>query len=408
MRVLQITAFSGWGCTGRIAVGINNALVAEGNESVIAWGRINSADESVKTIQIGNHIDQQFHGLYTRITDKCGFGSKGVTYEFLKKIDEYKPDLIQLHILHGYYINLELLINYIKEHRIPIVWTFHDCWAFTGHCPYFDLIGCDKWKTGCHNCPQKKHHPTSWVMDNSKWNWNRKKELFTSIENLMVVTPSEWMAGLVKQSIFKECRIRVINNGINTNDFKPTYGLMIEKLSLKGKKIVLGVSSTWAKSKGLDDFIELSKILPNDYRIVLVGLAKKQRKMLPGNIVGIERTDNVKQLAELYTAASVFVNPTYEDNYPTTNLEALACGTPVLTYRTGGSVEAAGSEYGKIVDQGNVNRLAEYIVSRKWENITPEMCRKRAEEFDENIKFNEYVELYGELLKKRNSKWEKT
>ena len=224
MRVLQITAFSGWGCTGRIAMGIHNALVEQGHESAIAWGRTNTAPADVKTFQIGNRLDQQMHGLYTRITDKCGFGSKGVTKEFLKKIDEYDPDLVQLHILHGYYINLEVLFDYLKEKKIPVVWTFHDCWAFTGHCPYFDLVGCEKWKTGCHDCQQKAHHPTSWLMDNSRWNWKKKRELFTGVDNLTIVTPSKWLAGLVKESFLKDCRVEVINNGINTNDFKPTKG----------------------------------------------------------------------------------------------------------------------------------------------------------------------------------------
>ena len=216
------------------------------------------------------------------------------------------------------------------------------------------------------------------------------------------MTPSEWLAGLVRQSFFKGCRIEVINNGINLNDFKPTTGTIIDKLQIGDRKVILGVSSTWVKSKGLNDFIQLASLLPKTYVIVLVGLTKQQKEELPNTIIGIERTDSVKELAELYTVASVFVNPTYEDNYPTTNLEALACGTPVLTYRTGGSVEAAGSEYGKIVDQGNVNQLAEYIVSRKWESVTSEMCREKAKEFDENIKFNEYVELY---IKKEYERW---
>ena len=402
MRVLQITAYSGWGCTGRIAVGIYNALINQNQECAIAWGRINTAADTVTTIKIGNKFDQNVHGLYTRITDNCGFGSQTVTRKFLKEIDEYAPDLIQLHIMHGYYINLEILFEYIKKKNIPVVWTFHDCWAFTGHCPYFDLVHCEKWKTGCYDCEQKRHHPTSLIFDNSKWNWEKKKELFTEIPDLTIVTPSEWLAGLVGQSFFKGCRIEVINNGINLNDFKPTAGTITDRLQIGNRKVILGVSSTWAKSKGLDDFIQLASLLPKTYVIVLVGLTKQQKEELPNTIVGIERTDSVKELAELYTLASVFVNPTYEDNYPTTNLESLACGTPVLTYRTGGSVEAAGNEYGKIVDQGNVNQLAEYIMSQKWESVTPELCKKKAKEFDENIKFNEYVELYKELIKKRN------
>lgn len=394
MRVLQITAFSGWGCTGRIALGIHNTLSEQGHESAIAWGRTNTAPANVKTFRIGNKLDQQVHGLYTRITDKCGFGSKGVTKKFLKQIDEYNPDLIQLHILHGYYINLEVLFNYLKEKKTPVVWTFHDCWAFTGHCPYFDLIGCEKWKTGCYECPQKWHHPTSWLMDNSKWNWKKKKELFTALDNLTIVTPSKWLAGLVKESFLKDCRVEVINNGININNFTPTAGTFRKDYHLEDKKIVLGVSSTWCKSKGIDDFIELSKILPDDYKIVLVGLNKEQLAKLPKQILGIERTDSVRQLAEIYTAADVFVNPTYEDNYPTTNLEALACGTPVVTYKTGGSIEAVKeSGVGAIVKQGNVEELCQ-IVKEVCGNSRPQIIYKCGEE-----KTNEkYIELYNRIL----------
>ena len=318
MKVLQITAFSGWGCTGRIAVGIHKTLEAHGYESVIAWGRTNTAPDSVRTIKIGNSLDQKMHGLYTRITDKCGFASAKETKIFIEKIDEYNPDIIQMHILHGYYINLEVLFKYIYEKKIPVVWTFHDCWAFTGHCPYFDYIECEKWKTGCYHCEQKFHHPTSWLIDNSEWNWKKKKELFTRQE-MTIVTPSEWLAGLVKKSFFKSHNIYVINNGIDLNNFKPTKGTLVKELGLINKKIVLGVSSTWVKSKGLEDFFALANILPQEYQIVLVGLTKRQILKLPSNIVGLERTDSVQELAELYTAATVFVNPTYEDNYPTTN-----------------------------------------------------------------------------------------
>lgn len=394
MRVLQITAFSGWGCTGRIALGIHNVMVAQGHESVIAWGRINNAPAEVPTIQIGNKFDQQRHGLYTRITDKCGFGSRGVTKEFLRKLDDYNPELIQLHIMHGYYINLELLFTYIKQHKIPVVWTFHDCWAFTGHCPYFDYVGCEKWQTGCHDCQQKKHHPASWLLDNSAWNYKKKKELFTGVNNMTIVTPSEWLTGLVKKSFLKEYPVVVINNGINLNDFKPTEGTFRQDYGIKDKKIVLGVSSTWVKSKGIDDFIEMSKMLPDDYIIILVGLNKDQKESLPRTMIGIERTDSVQKLAEIYTAADVFVNPTYEDNYPTTNLEALACGTPVITYRTGGSIEAVQySGHGFIVEKGNVAMLVGKIVELEAENPKKPLYKCS------DIKNNEaYIKIYANML----------
>lgn len=398
MRVLQITAFSGWGCTGRIALGIHRALEAEGNKSVIAWGRINTAPDEVETIKIGNGIDQRVHGLYTRLTDRCGFASKYVTKKFLKKIDDFEPDLIQLHIMHGYYVNLEILFRYLAKKKIPVVWTFHDCWAFTGHCPYFDSVGCEKWKTGCSKCVQKKHHPTSWLIDNSEKNWIDKKKLFTSVSNLTIVTPSEWLAGLVKQSFLKDCRIEVINNGINLSDFMPTAGTIKQRLGLEGKKMVLGVSSTWAKSKGLDDFVALSNLLSDEYQIVLVGLTVDQKQKLPQSIIGIERTDSVRELAELYTAASVFVNPTYEDNYPTTNLESLACGTPVITYDTGGSVEAViKSGYGCVVKQGDICALHDSIIrmEKNGKVVLGDLILNQQENF------RKYIALYSDIIKNR-------
>ncbi len=397
MKILQITAFSGWGCTGRIAVGINNVLKEHECESAIAWGRINTAPNDVHTIRIGNSFDQKLHGLYTRITDKCGFASKTVTKKFLKEIEAYNPDLIHLHIMHGYYINLEELFIYIKKKNIPVVWTFHDCWAFTGHCPYFDLAGCQKWKIGCEKCPQKSHHPTSWGLDNSKWNWNKKKELFTNIENLTIVTPSRWLAGLVRQSFLGKCRIEVINNGINVDSFKPTYSNIHEKYAIQNKKIILGVSSSWAKSKGLDDFLKLSKMLTSKYQIILVGLNQEQKNNLPNNIIGLTRTDSVQELAQLYTAAFAFVNPTYEDNYPTTNLEALACGTPVITYKTGGSVEAVEeSGCGVVVEQGDVKGILDAIENKQISDEKKEslFC------CDEKVNYEKYYTLYCDILEK--------
>lgn len=395
MKILQITAFSGWGCTGRIALGIHNTLEEHGHESAIAWGRINTAPTDVMNIKIGNKIDQKLHGLYTRITDKCGFGSRIETRKFLDKIDEYNPDLIQLHILHGYYINVEILFEYIKMKNIPVVWTFHDCWAFTGHCPYFDFIGCNKWEHGCFKCEQKAHHPKSWMFDNSKENWEKKRKLFTGINNMTIVTPSEWMAKLVEKSFLKECEVKVINNGINLNDFKPIVGDIKQRLKLEGKEIVLGVSSSWVDSKGFKDFVELSRILSSEYKVVLVGLTQQQLEDLPSNIVGLLRTDSVYELAELYTAATVFVNPTYEDNYPTTNLEAYACGTKVITYDTGGSIESVLlNKNGAIVKQGDILSLKNEIekIDGKTHNNF-DMAN-----YNENNKALEYLNLYVSIV----------
>lgn len=394
MRIIQISAFCGQGAPGRIALGIHHVLIKSGHESTIAWGRANAAPESVSTIQIGGKADYYIHGLYTRLTDKCGFASVHASKAFLQKLDEYQPDLVHLHMLHGYYINLELLFRYLHESGIPVVWTLHDSWAITGHCPCFDMIGCTKWKAGCHHCPQRAHHPASWAVDNSQWNWNKKRELFTSLNNLTIVTPSKWMADIVHESFLKNCPVQVINNGINTSVFKPTQSNVKNKIGAQGKKIILGVSSTWAPSKGLADFCFLAENLPQEYQVVLVGLTEKQLKVLPGNIIGIKRTDNIQELAELYSAAYVFVNPTYEDNYPTTNLEALACGTPVITYRTGGSVEAVEeSGYGAIVERGDVEALARAVpMIHEYGHQKALYC------CDEKQRYQEYISLYQNVL----------
>ena len=394
MKILQISAFCGQGAPGKIVLGIHNVLKNQGHQSTIAWGRANSAPDTVPTIQIGKKSDYYAHALYTRLTDRCGFGSVRATRAFLKKLEAIQPDLVQLHMLHGYYINLELLFLYLKEKRIPVIWTFHDEWALTGHCPCFEMIGCEKWKTGCHHCPQRSHHPSSWLVDNSKWNWEKKKELFTSLEKFTVVAPSRWMVKTVQNSFLRDYPVKLIHNGINTEVFKPTQSNVKNRIGAADKKIILGVSSTWVPSKGIADFCKLSTILPKEYQIVLVGLSDKQICTLPNSMIGIRRTENQRELAELYTAAQVFLNPTYEDNYPTTNLEALACGTPVVTYQTGGSVESVEeSGHGAVVSKGDVTALADAIESVTGQKRTTPLYR-----CSELEKYQEYIMLYKEIL----------
>ena len=392
---MQISAFCGQGAPGKIELGLHNVLSKEGHQSVIAWGRANSAPDFVPTIRIGTKADYYLHGLYTRLTDKCGFGSARATKDFIKKVDDWQPDLIQLHMLHGYFINLEVFFEYLAEKEIPVVWTFHDEWAITGHCPCFEMIGCNKWKTGCHHCPQRSHHPSSWLIDNSEWNWKKKKELFTSLEKLMIVAPSRWMVKTVQDSFLRDYPVKLIHNGINTEVFKPTRSDVKNRIGAADKKIILGVSSTWAPSKGLADFCELSTILPKDYQIVLVGLSDKQIRTLPDRMIGIRKTESQRELAELYTAAHAFVNPTYEDNYPTTNLEALACGTPVITYRTGGSIEAVEeSKAGLVVERGNVEGLAEAIMVASDFKTSQPLYR-----CDEKERYLEYLNLYRQIIR---------
>lgn len=386
MKILQINSVCGIRSTGRICTDLAEVLEQNGHECKIAYGRETVPEKYQKyAIRIGSDFDVKRHAIQSRFFDNTGFGSKHATVKFIEWVKEYNPDVIHLHNIHGYYINIEILFNFLAETDKSIIWTLHDCWAFTGHCAYYSYIKCDKWKTGCNNCPQKRSYPSSFLFDQSKQNWIKKKALFTSVKNIILVTPSKWLANEVKQSFLRKYPVNVIPNGIDLNVFKPTSSDFREKNGLVGKKIILGVASVWDKRKGLNDFFELSKILDDNYKIVLVGLSKNQMNDLPKNILAISRTNNVKELAEIYSSADVLFNPTYEDNYPTVNLEAQACGIPVITYRTGGSVESVPEK--NVLDQGF------------YKNILCIYPKLAYGVMDKQKASHCYVELYKDYLK---------
>lgn len=392
MKVLMINSVSGIRSTGRICTDLADALMEKGHECKIAYGR-EAAPEKYKDIsyRIGSDADVKLHALKARIFDSAGFGSKKATERLIEKIKEYDPDIIHLHNIHGYYLNIEILFNYLSTADKPVVWTLHDCWAFTGHCSYYDYSKCDKWRDGCKKCPQKRSYPSSLFLDRSEFNWIKKKVLFTNVKNMMLVTPSEWLAALAEKSFLGKFPVRVINNGIDTEVFKPTHGNFRTAYRLENKKIILGVASIWDKRKGLDDFIKLADLIDDNYEIVLVGVNEKQKKILPSNIIGISRTNNITELAEIYTAAEVFVNTTYEDNYPTVNLEAQACGTPVVTYNTGGSVESVPKS--NIVPQGDIGSLAEIIKLKKYTYESNSIF-----DFSKTIFVKKYIDIYNRMI----------
>lgn len=386
MKVLMINSVCGIGSTGRICTDIADELTENGHECKIAFGRKAAPERYQKyAYRITSDGGVKINALKARLFDNEGFNAAGATKKLISFIEEYNPDVIHLHNLHGYYLNVKILFDYLKKTDKKVVWTLHDCWAFTGHCANFQYPVCDKWKTGCFDCERKTKYPKAFV-DNSQKNYLEKERVFCGVKNLTVVTPSEWLARLVKESFLGRYPTRVINNGIDTSVFRPTESDFKERNGLKDKKMILGVANVWDEFKGINDFIGLSKKISDDYRIVLVGLDEKQLGMLPENILGITRTNNTKELAEIYTAADVLFNPTYEDNYPTVNLEAQACETPVVTYDTGGSGESVPKE--NVIAAGDVDAFLNLEKSQ--------LKVKYIDKRDKSLFIDKYLKLYHE------------
>ena len=403
--ILQINSTANWGSTGRIAEQINLAAQAKGWETYIAYGR-NVNPSASELIPIGDRIGQGLHLLESRLLDRHGLGSKWATKQLVNRIERIHPDIIHLHNIHGYYLNYPILFDYLKRANIPVVWTLHDCWAFTGHCSHFVTAKCERWREGCYNCPLKsKEYPVSWGLDRSRENWLLKQKSFRGVKSMVLTPVSEWLSDLAKESFLGAYPVHCIHNGIDLNMFRPIgqRDIVCRRWGIDSRKyIVLGVASVWEQRKGLNDFITLSRTLSKDAIIVLVGVTAKQKAHLPHNILGVSRTNDVTELAELYTAADVYVNPTYADTFPTTNLEALACGTPVVTYRTGGSPEAIDELTGIVVEQGDLFALASAIdtVCKNGKAYYSDACRKRAvQHFNKDDRFNDYIRLYEEMLK---------
>lgn len=396
MKTLVSINLGNFGSTGRIMAGISQVAESKGYTVYQAYP-ISRNIQQVKShdITLNNFFWWRVNQKFAHWTGLNGYFNWWSTYKFLKKLDEIKPDILHLHNLHNSYINLPLLFNYIKRNNIKVVWTLHDCWAFTGHCPYFTLVKCDKWKTGCGKCQQLEiYPPTKW--DTTAFLWNKKRQWFRGVKDMTLVTPSKWLADLVKQSFLKKYPVQVINNGIDLNVFKPTESVFRQQHNIASTdKLVLGVAMDWGRRKGLDVFVDLSKKLPKNYKIVLLGTNANIDKSLPDNILSIHKTHNVQELAAIYTAADVFVNPTREENFPTVNIEALACGTPIITFNTGGSPEILDEKCGSVVPCDDNEGLLQEII-RVCENrpYNKTDCLKRASQFNSILNFVKYLELY--------------
>ena len=366
MRALLINAVCGIRSTGNICIDIAHNLENKGYKVKIAYGREECPDEYQDYgVRIGNTVSVYYHAFMTKLFDDRGFQSKHATEKFLSWANEYNPDLLWLHNLHDYYINVEMLFEWIKARPdMEVKWTQHDCWAFTGGCMHFEMSHCDQWKTGCQKCNRNEinFHP---FIYRTHRNYIKKKNTFTNVVNMQIITPSKWMEDVVSKSFLGCYPIKTEYNKIDISDFKPTPSDFREQFNLGSKFVILGVASAWSKAKGLNDMLELASKLDDRFVIVLVGLTERQKAALPQNIIGIVRTNNKKELAEIYTASDVFLNLTYQDTYPTVNLEAQACGTPVITYNTGGSPESVPDR--NVVEQGDLRSIIEKLKTGNYE-----------------------------------------
>lgn len=399
IKILQINVIANSGSTGKIAEKIGRQVLKEGWESYIAYGRWACSSQS-QLIKIGNKIDIFNHVIGSRLLDKHGCFSTHATKILIKKIKEINPDIIHLHNIHGYFLNYKILFDFLSQYNKPIVWTLHDCWSFTGHCSHYTAAKCNKWQTQCFKCPIINSYPKSFI-DNSKNNYTKKKVIFTQLQNLHIVTVSDWLHNQVSHSFLKNYPIHTICNGINLNTFKPTVSTIRKKLQVENKFIILSVASYWNNLKGLDDFIKLANLLDDKYVIILVGIKKTQLNMLPKNIIGIPRTENVEELVDLYSAADIYASFSIEETFGMTIAESMACGTPAIVYNSTACPELVTDNTGFIITPHDLERVIDIIskVKKTGKNIYSPICRKHIETcFAEEKTYTQYLSLYKKLL----------
>jgi len=390
------------GSTGNIMYQIQKQANDSGYETLSLYGRRKGFDD-MPSAKYGNGVSFWIHVILTTVFDAHGLGSYFHTKRMVKRMQEEKPDIIHLHNIHGYYLHLPTLFIYLKnQYTGKLVWTFHDCWPVTGHCPHFVIAQCDKWKTECGNCPNKMSYPISWGFDGSKRNYRMKNRLFTDIKDMVIISPSQWLADIVKQSYFKDTKCVVVPNGINLKIFYPREeDTVTHKYNIPiNKKVILGVASIWDERKGLKIFRDLAKAISEEYRIVLVGLSKSQIAQLPENIIGIPRTESADELAQLYTKASVFINPSREESFSLVTIEAMACGTPVIAMGTSAPKELVSDVNGVLLSDCNVVDYLKAIQYIENKNFEQDKIVDSVQQYSVENMTKKILEIYDDLLKK--------
>lgn len=399
MKLLQINVDANNGSNGSIARDIGTIALSKGWESYIAYGRKQISCDS-QLIRVGNELDIKLHGLLTRLFDLHGLGSIITTKFFIQKIKKLKPDIVHIHNIHGYYINYKILFEYLIKENIPIVWTFHDCWPFTGHCGHFVRYNCTKWQTQCFDCPALHSYPKSLFFDRSKQSYTLKKRLFTSPNNLHITTVSWWLKGVVQSSFFSKYPINVIYNGIDTESFRPRYSNLRQIYNLNGKFVLMSAAANWSLTKGWNDYIKISSLLPADCIIILIGVTDQQKSTLPPQIIGLPRQERKDKLAEYYSMADILLNLSYQETFGMTTAEAMACGTPGISYNTTACPELLSPETGIIVEPGNMNQILAAIeeIRANGKEHYSLACRQRVlDNFDFKNVNKQFFDIYNEI-----------
>jgi len=383
-KILFINSVCGFGSTGRIVADLSKI---SDYETLVCYGR-KSDLANVNSFKFANFFDNALGAIQTILFDNNLNICTNATKRLIKKIKEFNPDIIHLHNVHGYYINVEMLFSFLKEYNKPVVWTLHDCWSLTGYCPHFEYMQCEQYKKICQNCPYGFAYPFSLFKQNVKNDFLKKKELFNSIDKLNIVTPSKWLSDIIDVSYLKNKNHLVINNGIKLENFNGDK-------SKNDKFTVLAVSSVWTKQKGIDELNKIIPLLDNNIDVVVVGANSNKVNAQKC----IERTENRDELVNLYSSSHLLINPTLEDNFPTVNIEALACGIPIVTYKTGGSPEVVNKKTGVVIEKGNYQEMVDCINNLyKDYYFKKEDCIKEAQKYDYSIMLNRYKELYESLL----------